>query len=185
MTEQEPSALKSAVRRGRPPKQPTMEDVKQPPRHTPPHEPPPEQQLKNVLAQIKAATGAEIPPVTEPAMAVPPPAPATMPAQVAETPKMFIPRPTASQYGVAPNDVVQIMNRESRLYGILFIVGDVDRERVHGFYLLQGGKKEFVTVNISELVHDNRIAVIGEARVRTRESCSSKWLMDHGKPNNL
>ncbi len=174
---------KSAVRRGRPPTKP-------------PPEPSQEEQLKSVMEQIKMATGAvgphmEQPPHPPPSapMSTPdvsnPTPPATPPAPIvpAAPPRAF--QLPAIFPDIKAFDVVQIMNRESRLYGILFIVGDIDGQRVHGFYFNPGGKKEFVTVNVSELTHNGTVAFIGESRVRAREACSSKWLMDHGKPNNL
>lgn len=163
----EPAESKSAVRRG----PPTT-------RQSPPHEPPPEQQLQSVMEQIKAATGVT---ADEPLPPAPPPPTLAMVQQPPKPPKAII----VSQGTLEPFDVVQIMNRESRQYGIMFIVGNTDGPRVHGFYFTTGGKKEFVTVNISELTHNDSVALIGSSRVRAREACSSKWQMDHGKPNNL
>lgn len=191
MTEQEPSALKSAVRRGRPPKPKTLEDLPRqaPVHHTPPKELPPEQQLKSVMEQIKVATGGDI----SAGVGALPPGPIVRgdsPEAMESPPPLPVLPPPAFQSGnqesvIQEFDVVQVMNPHNRLFGTLFIVGDTDGERVHGFHFQPGGKKEFITVNLSEIVGDGRPAVIGSSRVRAKDACSSKWRMDHGKPNNL
>lgn len=194
MSEQEPSALKSAVRRGRPPKPKTLEDLPRqaPVHHTPPKELPPEQQLKSVMEQIKVATGGDIMAAPIGAHAPKVDQPPNPPPEAMEppTPLPVVPPPPTFQSGnqesiIQEFDVVQVMNQHNRLFGTMFIVGDTDGERVHGFHFQPGGKKEFITVNLSEIVGDGRPAVIGSSRVRAKDACSSKWRMDHGKPNNL
>lgn len=74
---------------------------------------------------------------------------------------------------ITPNDVVQINNPQNKLFGSLFIVGDIKSNRVHGYQLLAGGKHEYITVNEDECFP------IGPSKVRSRNGCSAKWIADN------
>lgn len=70
-------------------------------------------------------------------------------------------------------DVVQVKDPQSRHYGQFFTLGDIRHGKAHGFYMLEGTKKEFVTVPM-EAIH-----FIGRAKVRARVACSPKWIADN------
>lgn len=72
------------------------------------------------------------------------------------------------------HDVVQIIDPQSRIYGAYFTVGDVRNGRVHGYYISEGRAKSFVTIPVN-MVH----RVGGQAKVRSSNPCSPKWLSDH------
>lgn len=73
-------------------------------------------------------------------------------------------------------DVVQVYDRESNHYGVLFQVGDVRGTKVHGYYLMPKGERAYVTFNIDQL------RLIGTSRVRSRDRCSPKWLSEFNTP---
>lgn len=70
------------------------------------------------------------------------------------------------------NDVVQVINNESKYFGMLFIVGDIRQHLVHGYYLLINGLHEYITVNSDEIVLVGKKA---PNQIRSRKSCSPKW----------
>lgn len=81
--------------------------------------------------------------------------------------------PETGQIGVFVQAVVQVSNPASQYYGILFIVGDVRAGKAHGFHMLAGGKKEFVTVGIEECFP------IGVSKVRSKDPTSPQWKQEH------
>jgi hypothetical protein len=72
------------------------------------------------------------------------------------------------------HDVVQILDPVSRHYGGFFIVGDMVRDRVHGYFLAEGRQKQFVTIEL------RYCWFIGSAKVRSPLPCSAKWIADYG-----
>lgn len=172
----------SKVRRGRPPKVPAVLPVPTVPTAPEPHHHPrelkPDEQLKLVMDRIAQVTCGGNPmvfdPPTFPTMPLPS-APATPPIV---TPAKWV-APIGKFQDIQPNDVVQIVSRESRLYGMTFIVGDVKGDKVHGFYLMPGGRKEYVTVSMADLTNDKGLAVIGITRVKSLTPVSEKWKQDH------
>lgn len=119
----------------------------------------------------------DIPPMPDPAF-TPPQAPPLVPPK---SPPIFHPPEGDDIPDI--NDVVQIVNRESKLYGIAFIIGDIQNERIHGFYIMPGGKKEYVTVTINDISNEHGIAVVGKTKVKSHTPCSQKWNQEHGKAN--
>ena len=106
------------------------------------------------------------PPVLKPAPAAAPSFPPQPPPQP----------PLADELPGSPfkrHDVVQILDRNSRLYGAFFIIGDVLRGRAHGYFLSEGLKKEFVTVEVAHCWY------VGSSKVRSQVSCSAKWISDN------
>ena len=71
------------------------------------------------------------------------------------------------------DDVVQVIDQGSRHYGQLFIIGDVKNGKAHGFYIAEGGKKEFITVP------EGSVFYIGRPKVRAKVATSPKWISDH------
>lgn len=105
--------------------------------------------------------------------------PGTPPEQVAHDEKLGD-KPSARilAYDDAPlrlrqYDVVQVYDRESNHYGVIFQVGDVRGTQVHGYYFQPRGEKVYVTFKMDQL------RLIGTARVRSKSCCSPKWVSDH------
>lgn len=73
-------------------------------------------------------------------------------------------------------DVVQVYDRESNNYGIIFQVGDVRGSKVHGYYFQPKADKVFVTFDMKQL------RLIGSSRVRAKTCCSPKWVAEHNMP---
>lgn len=71
------------------------------------------------------------------------------------------------------HDVVQVIDATSRLLGVFFILGDIKRGKAHGYYMLEGQKKEFVTVPVQHIWH------IGTAKIRAQTVVSEKWKSDN------
>jgi len=152
------------------------------------------EQLAKTMSEIKALSGDASPPSslgTTQESSQAPPAPVEPPAapfnlnwekagnpraepEEVKQPPASLPVVTVSAPGAfAPYDVVQVYNNESRYYGVLFQVGEMKEGSVHGYFLKEGGKREFITVKAGE------IKLIGESRVRLRQPCSGKWLSEH------
>lgn len=74
---------------------------------------------------------------------------------------------------ILSNDVVQIINNENKLFGTLFTVGDVRSRKVHGYQIMPGGKIEYITANEDECFR------IGTSKIRSRNSCSNKWMAEN------
>ena len=70
-------------------------------------------------------------------------------------------------------DVVQVFDNQSNHYGVIFQVGDVRGQKVHGYYLQPRGEKVYVTFDMPQL------RLIGTARVRSKAACSAKWVEQH------
>lgn len=71
------------------------------------------------------------------------------------------------------HDVVQILSKTGRNFGMLMVVGDVVRGRAHGYCLMEGGKKEYVTVD------EKDCWFIGKSKIRSQNPCSPKWIADN------
>lgn len=102
------------------------------------------------------------------------------PAQAGEKPTAQIPQPEQSL--AAPvlssfdvHDVVQVVNPNSPFFGVLFQIGDMQTGQVHGFHMMSGGKREYVTVGTDEC------KMIGPSKVRSKDPTSPQWKMDHKK----
>lgn len=77
-----------------------------------------------------------------------------------------------SMHQIKVHDVVQVYNQTSSFYGVLFQIGDIQKGKAHGFYMLPGGRKEFATVGVDEC------RFIGESRVRSKEPTSQQWKLE-------
>mgnify|MGYP001571680182 FL=1 len=75
--------------------------------------------------------------------------------------------------GLAVHAVVQVTNPTSPFYGVLFQIGDMQGGKVHGFHMMSGGRREYVTVEIHECF------LIGMSKVRSKEPCSPQWKQEH------
>lgn len=73
----------------------------------------------------------------------------------------------------AAGDVVQILDKNSRNYGMFFTIGCQHLHKLHGYIILEGRKKEYVTVDY------RHVAPIGRSKVRSEKTCSDRWLADH------
>jgi hypothetical protein len=143
------------------------------------------EQVKTIMDQINSIhpTGIVQPP--QPDLNIPttpnpvPPSPAPpQAAQVATPPPapQFIEdvvHPAAEEdYGIiSPKDVVQVTGTESRIYGVIYVVGDIRGEDVHGYCVMPiAGEKRFVTEQYG------RLTKIGVASVLSRTPCHADWL---------
>lgn len=162
-------------------------------RTPPPQEPDKATQLKSIMEQIAAATGdaqhvpAPITPQPAPPIAIPVPPPTAPEDTRAVTPVTAAalaqqPPPVNKFLEVSKGDVVQVVNRDNQNYGVLFIVGDVQGESVHGFWLT-GTSKEFVTVSVSDLINERGLALIGKSRVLSHNPTSPQWQKQYGQTN--
>lgn len=139
---------------------------------------PPEMQVKEIMSQIKKIhpDGIKQPPMPE---LEPPPAPNDSPPSPAAgnfARQPVAPPPAPAQPSVVPfngvveiHDVVQVTSRESRYYGVLFQVGDMTSEEVHGFYISPGGTKTWVTESVDSVTR------IGTSVTRAHKSVSPEW----------
>lgn len=71
------------------------------------------------------------------------------------------------------HDVVQILDPESRHYGGVLIVGDVLRDKVHGYFFTEGRHRDYITINIKYCWY------LGTSRARAMNACSPKWIADN------
>ncbi len=70
---------------------------------------------------------------------------------------------------VMVNDLVQVVNAKSPQYGMTFVLGALLEGKAHGFLILQGPKKEYVTTEEIDL-HS-----YGESQVKSRNPVSPEW----------
>jgi hypothetical protein len=70
-------------------------------------------------------------------------------------------------------DVVQILEPESRLYGMFLVIGDILGDKVHGYYFAEGKQRQFATVRMQFCWP------CGTSRVRFQNPCSPKWISDN------
>jgi hypothetical protein len=125
-----------------------------------------EEDLQNIMAQIKALPIASDEP--PPAALRPEPPPAA--PIIAPTPEVPKPPPDAPPW---LHNVVQVIDRESRHWGVLFQLGDIKDGKAHGYRIKEGGGREFFTVGA------NQIHTIGESKVRLKRPCSDQWMGEH------
>ena len=119
---------------------------------------------------VAPETGA-LAPVNAPAAAAPQPQPAMPPPAPPQPPELAATLPNSPFH---LHDVVQVLDRSSRHYGQFFMVGDVVRNKVHGYYLTEGLKKEHITIELQHCWY------IGSAKIRSANPCSPKWHADRG-----
>lgn len=96
-------------------------------------------------------------------------APETLLAAVLQPPE----KPPQTERALEKYDVVQVIDTTSRHYGVFFTVGDKAHRKVHGYMLVEGGKKEFLTIS------EDFVWWVGTAKVRAAKCCSDKWLSDN------
>lgn len=154
-----------------PPPHPTVGVTPAPP------PPPVEQQPAQVHVDQAPAAPSVLPPgLVGMALTVPAPAPAELPT-VDDIAKVAAPAaPEDPQIAGTPfrmNDVVQVNEPGNRHYGVFFVVSDARHGKIHGWYMMEGLKKEFITMPVGSVHY------IGSAKVRTRVGCSPKWLSDN------
>ena len=67
--------------------------------------------------------------------------------------------PTLPNSPFRRHDVVQVLDMSSRHYGQFFMVGDVQHRKVHGYCMMPGGHKEFITIaeRLSDVPALNRV----------------------------
>lgn len=114
------------------------------------------------------------PPPPEPVVEAPIEPPPAPPKPVEEIEKEHSAPKTLGGSGLSQHDVVQIIDPQSRLYGGFMAVGDVRNNKVHGYYVAEGRAKHFVTIPLG-MVHP----IGGQAKVRSSNPCSPKWLSDN------
>lgn len=120
-------------------------------------------------------------PATVPPTAVAAPEAQTEPEPSTAVPVPLRPGPQEQRGKPIPNspfhqhDVVQIQDPVSRHYGGFFAVGDVFRERVHGYFMAEGRQKQFVTIEL------RYCWFIGTAKIRSQAPCSPHWVSERGQ----
>jgi len=77
--------------------------------------------------------------------------------------------------GIVIHDVVQVTNPNSAYYGVLFQAGDIQKGLVHGFHMISGGRREYVTVGVDEC------KLIGPSKVRSKDPTSPLWKQEIAK----
>lgn len=105
-----------------------------------------------------------------------PPAPDSLPSIEDAHQQRGQPEQPTGGVGIFINAVVQVFNPTSPYYGVLFIIGDIKGGKVHGFHMLAGGRKEYVTVGTEECFP------IGVSKSRSKEPCSPQWKLEHKMP---
>lgn len=122
---------------------------------------------------------ATIPPAVVSVAAAPSPRPAvilrepgTAPATQPATPPA---EPTLPNSPFRRHDVVQVLDTSSRHYGQFFSVGDVQHKKVHGYCMMPGGHKEFITIELAHCWY------IGSAKIRSATPVSPKWISDNNR----
>lgn len=140
--------------------------------------------------QTDAGEAPTIPAVPVPALVPPPPAvilqdqtvpiPLMIPAPIGPgmQPGSALGPPPAPEPIIAGSpfrrhDVVQILDPESRHYGGVLIVGDVLRDKVHGYFFTEGRHRDYITINIKYCWY------LGTSRARAMNACSPKWIADN------
>lgn len=58
------------------------------------------------------------------------------------------------------------------------MVGDHILNKVHGYYLVEGMKKEYITVDLQQCLFIGR-QTPGSGAVRSSQPCSPKWISDN------
>lgn len=113
------------------------------------------------------------PPVVQIVIPEPPPPP-TPPASAASASDPPLQPIVGTPFHV--DDVVQVVDRQSRHCGIFFTLGDVKNGKAHGYRMEPGQKKEFITEPVSGLLF---IKSATKGQVVAREKVSPKWHSDH------
>ena len=83
--------------------------------------------------------------------------------------------PTLPNSPFRRHDVVQVLDMSSRHYGQFFMVGDVQHRKVHGYCMMPGGHKEFITIELQHCWY------IGSAKIRSATPVSPKWISDNNR----
>lgn len=135
----------------------------------------PEDDVKNVMAQIKAmeskvSAGGEVPATSAiPALSS---AEVEAPPPVVSPPATQVP-PSAPKAPDWLHSVVEVTSKDSRHFGVLFRLGDIKAGKAHGYILKEQGGREFVTVAA------DHIEIIGKPKVKAMRCCSGQWVSEH------
>jgi hypothetical protein len=182
----------SRLRQPSPAEAGTQEPATAAPRSTSPEAvavPPAESATVGVPEEIAAptATPDPAPDMAQPTVAIPfvtpppPPPPFVLREQAPARPGVAGPQsPPGDKNLELPgspfhkHDVVQVVDPKHSFYGLFFVVGDVLRDKVHGYHMVEGhGRKEYITVDMSAVYY------IGSSKVRSQNPCSPKWIADN------
>jgi|GEM_PF-4735458 hypothetical protein len=135
----------------------------------------PEEDVKNVMAQIRAMesglpkpAGGEDPTTS----ATPIPAEAEAPSPVVSPPATQTP-PSAPKAPDWLHSVVEVTSRDSKHFGQLFRLGDIQAGKAHGYILKEHGGREFITVAA------DHITTIGKPKIKAGRCCSDRWVSEH------
>ena len=88
-----------------------------------------------------------------------PPAPPTPPAQVA----------LATEGDYLKFSLFQIINKESRAFGVIFSLGGATDAELHGYYLTPGPTKNFITAPVADC------KLVGMGEVKSHNATSPEW----------
>lgn len=104
---------------------------------------------------------------------------AAPPAELPTVDEVFAEKQSSDPNPIPPSivvhAVVQVFNPTSPYYGVLFQVGDMQQGKAHGFHMMSGGRREYVTVGIDECWP------IGMSKTRSRNPVSPQWEQEHKK----
>jgi hypothetical protein len=145
--------------------------------HEPKKELSPEDDVKNVMAQIKAMesgaqkpAGGEVP--TTSATPVPTTAEVGAPPPVVSPPATQAP-PSAPKAPDWLHSIAEVTSKDSRHFGVLFRLGDIQGGKAHGYLLKEHGGREYITVP------SDHITIVGKAKVKAGRCCSGQWVAEH------
>lgn len=66
--------------------------------------------------------------------------------------------------------VVQVVVSDDIAFGALFQVGDVKDDKVHGFFVIPGEPKQFITTKLAN------VKLVGKAHIGSHSPCSPEWI---------
>lgn len=157
-----------------------------------------EDDVKNVMAQIKALekadkntslkavlninkestalSGEDVPATSPEPTTDETEAPPSVASPPAASPIQQPPQITPPQATPAPpwlHNVVEVISKESRHYGVLFRLGDIKGGKAHGYILKEQGGREYITVGADQ------IQTMGKAKIKAGRCCSGQWIEEH------
>jgi hypothetical protein len=146
-----------------------------------------EDDVKNVMKQIKAIESKTLAQpdgdgssLTDQATSPSPVSPTDLtsgvmeaPPSVASSPLAAPPIPQAQPTPPWLHNVVEVISKESRHYGVLFRLGDIKGGKAHGYILKEQGGREYITVGADQ------IQTMGKAKIKAGRCCSGQWIEEH------
>ncbi len=69
--------------------------------------------------------------------------------------------------------LLQVVNPESNYFGVIFTIGAASETELHGYYIMPGKAKHFITVPLSDC------KAVGVAEVKSKNPTSPEWNKMH------